>query len=72
VRIDPAAFDPGNPAANQTLLVEDALLDDVDAIAALPAPVVGSVAAMPPWGAALAAGAIAVSAFRLRRARSGC
>jgi hypothetical protein len=48
------------------------LLDNVSGVAALPAPVVGSVAAVPPWGAALAAGAIAASAFRLRRVRSGC
>src|SRR5262245_19464761 len=42
VRIDPTAFDPANPASNQTLVLENPLLDDVDAIAALPAPVVGT------------------------------
>ena len=58
VRIDPNAFDPGNPVANQVLVLEDGLADDIDALTALPGPAGPSVALAPGWAQWLGAAAL--------------
>ena len=68
VRIDPTAFDPDDPIANQELVLEGSqLFSDVGALAAVPAPLSASVAAVPPWFAGAAGMLMLFAAVRARR-----
>lgn len=58
VRIDPVAFDPSDPLANQEVVVQDAVLDTVSRVTAVPAPAAPSVAAAPSWAQWLAGAAL--------------
>ncbi len=67
VRIDPTVFDPSNPLANQELVLQDALLNDLDGLAVQPAPAAASVALAPGWAQWLGAAALLWLGGHLRR-----